>query len=321
VSAAAGPWALPWIACFAVWLMLCPAAFAVHRLAAGRLATVPAAPRSALLLALAVLPVTVAALVAVLGFTRSLGGIVVDHHCHADTGCGAHVPILHAGAPYALTVGALLFVTTLVLCGGILRRLQRTQRVASALGVLAEPAPLARCEIVDSPEPFAYCIGLWRPKVVISTGLERALSSEELGAVVAHEHAHAARRDNLRHGLAALALLPLGPRLRRALLADLTLASEQACDRAALGPTGDAAALLGAFATMRPDGHALAARTTGFGGSVMLARRVASLERGRVEAHAPYAVPATVIGVYTVAALATTYVAHHGTELLLGWLG
>lgn len=321
MSAAAGSWALPWIAFFAVWLLLCPAAFALHRLAARRLAALPPAQRSALLLALAALPVTVAALVAVLGFTPSLGGLVLDHHCHAETGCGAHVPILRAGAPYAMTVGAVLLVTTLVLCGGILRRLQSTQRIASTLGVLAEPTPLERCEIVDSPVPFAYCIGLWRPKVVISTGLERALSKEELEAVVAHEYAHAARRDNLRHGLAALALLPFGPRARRALLADLSLASEEACDRAALGPTGNTDALLGAFATLRPDRRTLAARTTGFGAVATLANRVAALQPGRFEPHADYVVPVTVIIVYTAAILATTYGAHHGAELLLGWLG
>lgn len=321
MSAAAGSWTLPWIAFFAAWLLLCPAAFTLHRLAAGRLAAIPAAQRSALLLALAVLPIIVAALVAVLGFTRSLGGLIVDPHCHAETGCGAHVPILHAGAPYALTVGALLCVTTLVLCGGVWRRLRRTQRVASALGMLAEPAPVARCEIVESQEPFAYCIGLWRPKVVISTGLERTLSSEELKAVVAHEQAHAARLDNLRHGLAALALLPLGPRARRTLLADLTLASEQACDRAALEPAGNADVLLGAFATLQPNGHTPAARTAGFDAAATLASRVAALERGRFEPHATSAALATVIGGYTAAVLAITYVAHHGAEWLLGWLG
>ena len=320
MSAGAAPWVLPWIAFFAAWMLLCCAAFALHRLTARHIAAIPAAERSALLLALAMLPVTVAALVALLGFTPSLGGVLVDHHCHAGQGCGAHVPILYAGAPYALTVGALLFVTTLVLCGSVLRRLRHTQRVAGALGLLAEPAPLAHCRMIDSPVPFAYCIGLWRPKVVISKGLERTLTREELNAVVAHEQAHAARRDNLRHGFAALALLPLGPRARRALLADLTLASEQACDRAAIGPAGNSAALLGAFATIQPGGRMLATRATDSGAATTLASRVAALERGRFEAYSHYAVPAAVIGAYTTAALVTTFVAHHSAELLLGWL-
>ena len=106
MSAGAAPWVLPWIAFFAAWMLLCCAALALHRLTARHFAALPAAERSALLLALAMLPVTVAALVALLGFTPSLGGVLVDHHCHAGQGCGAHVPILYAGAPYALTVGA-----------------------------------------------------------------------------------------------------------------------------------------------------------------------------------------------------------------------
>jgi Zn-dependent protease with chaperone function len=105
--------------------------------------------------------------------------------------------------------------------------------VARALRYLAEPSDRQPFETIESHEQFAYCIGLLRPKVVLSRGLIDRLSQLQLEVVLRHEQAHAARRDNLRLWLAGLALLPVPFPLKQPLLADLALAAEQACDRAA----------------------------------------------------------------------------------------
>jgi Zn-dependent protease with chaperone function len=47
-------------------------------------------------------------------------------------------------------------------------------------------------------EPLAFCIGLLRPRVVVSTGLVEQVSSSELAAILAHERRHQQRRDPLR---------------------------------------------------------------------------------------------------------------------------
>src|SRR5690606_22112798 len=116
---AVGSWLLPWIAFLASWILLCPVAFVLHRLARGRLAALPPSERSTLLLALAAAPVSIAALVALLGFMPALGGHIVDH-CHAGLGCGPHVPLLHGGAAYAFAFGGLLLATTFMLSSGVL---------------------------------------------------------------------------------------------------------------------------------------------------------------------------------------------------------
>lgn len=46
--------------------------------------------------------------------------------------------------------------------------------------------------------PFAFCRGLATPEIFVSTGLIELLDQEELSAVLAHEEAHASRRDPLR---------------------------------------------------------------------------------------------------------------------------
>jgi hypothetical protein len=87
----------------------------------------------------------------------------------------------------------------------------RINRVVRCLEIGAEPAPADRIEQVElscrrhgidvglvvSSYPFSFVWGHLRSKLVISTGLLNALSAEELSALLEHEAAHHARRDNL----------------------------------------------------------------------------------------------------------------------------
>jgi Zn-dependent protease with chaperone function len=52
--------------------------------------------------------------------------------------------------------------------------------------------------VVPGRRPLAFCAGLLRPRVYVSTGALQCLGDDELAAVVAHEAHHAARRDPLR---------------------------------------------------------------------------------------------------------------------------
>jgi Zn-dependent protease with chaperone function len=92
---------------------------------------------------------------------------------------------------------------------------------------------------LDSPAASAFCAGLLRPRVFVTSGMVAALADEELDAVLVHEAEHARRRDPLRRlaGRAAadvLVWLPLvgwwtSRRLEEA---------ELAADRAAIDRVG-----------------------------------------------------------------------------------
>lgn len=69
----------------------------------------------------------------------------------------------------------------------------KLQHVCQRLG-LAED----RIVYTAQAEPLAFCIGLLRPCVVVSTGLVEQVSSPELTAILAHERRHQQRRDPLR---------------------------------------------------------------------------------------------------------------------------
>ncbi len=93
--------------------------------------------------------------------------------------------------------------------------------------------------VVDCQEPLALCHGLMRPRILLSTGLLRNLSQDEIEAVWRHEWAHCVRRDPLRL-VAARALaegFPGVPLLQR-IAAVAPVAQELAADRSAIRVVG-----------------------------------------------------------------------------------
>jgi Zn-dependent protease with chaperone function len=172
-------------------------------------------------------------------------------------------------------------------------------------------------ELLAADVPLALTVGAFRPRVVVSEGLVRALAPDALAAVLAHERAHVRRRDALRAWLAgALSRLHL-PRIRRELLAALALASERACDEAAAEATGDrllvAEAIL-AVERLAPRAPA-AALAASFGASAVPAR-----VEGLLGDLAPPSEP-RLVRLYAAAAVASaiplTEPLHHGVEHLL----
>lgn len=309
------------LAAFALcWVALGVLAIGAHRWLAPALAALHAAARAELLLALALLPLVVASLVAVLSFAPAIGGWIVDEHCHPTTGCAAHVPVVHADALYAAGFAFLATASVVALLWSVARRLRNSLRVASSLRSFAEPDERRRIETIESREQFAYCIGLVRPKIVVSRGLIERLSPAQLEVVLRHEQAHASRHDNLRLWLAGLALLPMPLRSKRRLLADLALAGEQTCDDAASNVAGPDLVVetLGALseATLPNRRRALAT----FGGAATLASRVAALRGQRLPRMPGWVRHALVLIAYTALAIVTTDAVHHGTELLLASL-
>jgi Zn-dependent protease with chaperone function len=89
---------------------------------------------------------------------------------------------------------------------------------------------------LDSPTPSAFCAGLLRPRVFVTSGMAAGLADDELDAVLVHEAEHARRRDPLRRlaGRAAaevLFWLPLVGWWSRSRLEHAELAADQAAIR------------------------------------------------------------------------------------------
>jgi Zn-dependent protease with chaperone function len=178
---------------------------------------------------------------------------------------------------------ALVVVSSTAVASGVafllaLRSIRCEQRSIRALvGVaLAEtdyrdalPDPCGvEIEVVRSRRPAAFCAGLVRPRVVITTALLDALAADERRAVVAHELSHAHRNAPLKLALGRLAVRTLfWVPLLRDLVERYVLLTELEADRAAIAATSRAA-LAGALS------QALATPT--IGGSVGLADHAAA---------------------------------------------
>lgn len=143
-----------------------------------------------------------------------------------------------------------IVVLSLASAAGFLRTLRAYRRESHLLGALPlspfEEGPLheqvARAGIglfaLPSSRPVAFCVGLFRPRIVVSSALLERLDPEEQAAVVCHELAHARSREPLKCLLARLAartffwLPALGALLDRYLLV-----KELAADREAIART------------------------------------------------------------------------------------
>ena len=166
--------------------------------------------------------------------------------------------------------------------------------LASSIGPNVSPKWLV---VIAQDEPTAFCVGLLRPSVVVSSGLVSRLAEPGLRAVVDHELAHRRRRDPLRYALAKSAACGLFflPSLRD--LADATrVENEISADASAARYSGKAAL---ATALLEVLGHPVPA---GSAAMDLISQRLDALESGerpRVELR----LARTVVSVAAVAGL------------------
>jgi len=69
----------------------------------------------------------------------------------------------------------------------------------TALAML--PQGRQRLRVLEAPYLVACTLGLWRPRILLSTGMIETLSATEMGSVIGHEWGHVMRRDPLRVAL------------------------------------------------------------------------------------------------------------------------
>ena len=248
----------------------------------GNLMRLDARSRATALTALAAAPALGAATLVVLCFLPSLLGAIwpaLDHcqahHVGHPHFCLAHLPP-GAGGVAGWTLVALALSG---LARGVtprVRRLLRSRRVVAQLFATATRDATRNLWVASVDQPIALTTGLLRARVLVSRGLLADLDAELLPAVLAHETAHAARRDGLRRTFAALASIAQLPAMRSMLLADLDLAIEQACDDDAGRCVGDRLVVARALLAVRRLGRTRpwpgAIATLSIGGSSLDAR-------------------------------------------------
>jgi Zn-dependent protease with chaperone function len=167
-----------------------------------------------------------------------LGDHCTSHGGHVHHLCLIHSPH-HAGHPLVWTLIALLLVSPMLLIGRAAMVGLTEWRLGAALARSSQVSPLGSdVRLVDSPRVMALTVGIVRPVVVLSTGLVQAVPPRTLDIVLAHERAHARRRDGAWAFLDSLVAGMLPARVRTHWLRELALAREHACDLAAASAEG-----------------------------------------------------------------------------------
>ncbi len=148
-----------------------------------------------------------------------------------------------------LAIGGLGAAAIIASLRAAVRQLRTTRRFQRRLPVIGRVPGAPEVAVVDSASPEAFCAGLLRPRVYVSTAALTALSEHELAAVLAHERHHARRRDPLRLLVArivgeGLFFLPVIRRLAARYAALAELDADDAARRTTGGPKALASALL-----------------------------------------------------------------------------
>jgi Zn-dependent protease with chaperone function len=222
------------------------------------------------------------------------------------------LPQLTVGSAVALALGSAAFAVVALAARSALRQLVASRRLVRRLHMVGSAAA-GRALVFADERPQAFCAGMLRPRIYVSTGTLAALAPDELDAVLAHETHHTRYRDPARIFFArtlsdGLFFLPV---LRR-LAARYAALAELAADAAAVRRCGDtrplAAALLAfdehagpavvGIAPERVD-HLLGERPRwelplallAWAIVVVLAVAVVALRTGQATAHAPVSLP------------------------------
>jgi Zn-dependent protease with chaperone function len=290
-----------------------------------RLRSIHPAARSSWLLAFAGVPLGSAVLLTVVCFVPSLLGALGvmadhclthdDHHAHL---CLFHPPVAVGGALGVLLVG-LAVVHGLSAAATQARVWLRGRRLLRLLPLASTPGPAEDVRLIAAQAPISFSAGTLRPAVYVSSGLLTAAPPGVVSIILEHERAHVRRRDGLRKLLASLFCVAHLPATRARVLADLSLACEEACDAEAAERSGDrldvADAIVAAERVLAP-GPPLGAYASPFRGSNVAARVEALLEppTERLRLKGAWLVAAAVV------MLAASEPLHHIIETLIGLL-
>jgi hypothetical protein len=96
----------------------------------------------------------------------------------------------------ALAAVGLVAVARTVL--GSVREIAADRCLRRRLAAVGAPRPLNDALVIDDERPQAFCAGLFRPRVYVSSGAVALLDESALDAVLAHEAHHARCHDPLR---------------------------------------------------------------------------------------------------------------------------
>jgi Zn-dependent protease with chaperone function len=128
--------------------------------------------------------------------TWRVGGAAATHHI-SILGQSVSYPTANLAGVLVLLLAAVGLGATTMAVSGAVREALASRRFSRRLA-REDPVPLGDAFLIEDDRPLAFCAGLLRPRVYVSTGALALLDVPALDAVLVHERHHARRRDPLR---------------------------------------------------------------------------------------------------------------------------
>jgi Zn-dependent protease with chaperone function len=171
-------------------------------------------------------------------------------HCTGHGGA-LHVCFTHGtlawGSPLE-AAGAIFLLVLLALALG--REVHRLLRARRAVFELLAGLPRRPVTWTDDELPYAFSVGIFRPRIIMSAGLREVLSPRQVRAALAHERAHLRHLDALVRVLTRVASFLLLAPMKSALTELLVLGQEKRADAEAATTVGSAALVAETLLTM-----------------------------------------------------------------------
>lgn len=144
--------------------------------------------------------------------------IIIFEHCH-DKACGPHQPSAASFSFLGMLLVSAAATALVIMMAFILRQIayeiskaKRSLKVLSQLASSEKPLANGNCflakdkifvgansySVIESKDVFAWCTGLLKPKIFVSSGMLERVNKKQLRVVLAHEFCHLKQRDNLR---------------------------------------------------------------------------------------------------------------------------
>lgn len=125
---------------------------------------------------------------------------LVLEHCHQGN-CDAHVSSIQAYGAYGVALASVLLGLSIVIACLLCNSLISARRKIKVLRLFAGRKALAskkiEYHIVESRDSFAWCVGLFKPQIYVSSTMLSNTSSQQQTILLAHEQCHKQDKHNL----------------------------------------------------------------------------------------------------------------------------
>ena len=154
----------------------------------------------------------------------------ISHTHHHQHLCLSHPPHL-SNHPLVWSVSiAVLLPALLLVCRAIWSVFSQLKLTRALIRSSRDSELGCDVRVLDQDSSIAITVGFIRPVILLSQGLLARVSQETLNVILAHERAHVVRHDTAWSLVDTVIASLLPPHLRVALLRELELSREQACD-------------------------------------------------------------------------------------------